>query len=900
MSKWLIILSSFGYLGLLFLIAWWAERNARKKKWLSGSGVYALSLAVYCTAWTYYGSVGHAANQGLSFLTTYIGPTLMAPFFWILLRKIIRICKTQRITTIADFVATRYGKSKSLGALITLVCFVGILPYISIQLKAISNSFTILLQGSLESRASLAFFYDTSFYITLALILFTILFGARKIDTTEKNVGLISAIAFESVFKLLAFLAVGIFVTYGIFDGFKDIFQRAELLLPSAHKLLAIDPDRGYTDWMLLNVLAMFAIVFLPRQFHVSVKENHDERHLKKATWMFPLYLLLINIFVIPIALGGNLLFVDNPIDADTFVLAIPLAHDQLGIALFTHLGGFSAATSMVIISSTAMSIMFSNNLLMPLVVKSSTLTRSLQERMSPLLLQSRRAVITALLLMAYLYYKYVGESFSLVSIGLISFVAVAQFAPLIIGGIYWKGGTRQGAITGIIVGFVIWTYTLVFPTMVSAGFLPEGVMNHDLPWLHPETLFGITSLSPIPLAFFCSLLLNSLSYYTVSLITSQTSQERNQAEVYVDIFKYSTVFESSIVWKGTAYQEDIKALVSRFIGPERTDRLFTQFMKENQIDALPQQADFRLVNYAENLLAGVVGSASARVLVASVVKEEEISLEEVLDMLQESQQIKILNRELEKKSTALVEAGEQLKTANQELVKLDRLKDEFISMVTHEMRTPITSIRAFSEILLDNPDLNDKEKARFFQTIIKETDRMDRLINQVLDLEKMESGKIKINLSPQNLNDIIRESLNSLDQVICEKNIILHRSLKDDLPLVYGNRDRLVQVMLNLVSNAVKFCNDERGEIRVFSGNGQDVVKISVQDNGAGVPSESRGLIFEAFYQAKNQSTRKPKGSGLGLSICKKIIEKHQGNIWVEEANGGGAIFNFILPKIK
>ena len=900
MSKWVVILSSFGYLGLLFLIAWWAEKNAHKRKWLTGSGVYALSLAVYCTAWTYYGSVGYAASQGLSFLTTYIGPTLMAPFFWILLRKIIRICKTQRITTIADFIATRYGKSKLLGALITLVCFLGILPYMSIQLKAISNSFTILFQDSLESRVSFAFFYDTSFYTTLVLILFTILFGARKIDTAEKNVGLISAIAFESVFKLLAFLVVGGFVTYGIFNGFQDIFQKAEVQLPDFNQLLVVDPSHGYADWMLLNVLAMFAIVFLPRQFHVSVKENHDERHLKKATWMFPLYLLLINIFVIPIALGGNLLFAHHSIDADTFVLAIPLAQDQLGIALFTHLGGFSAATSMIIISSTALSIMFSNNLLMPLVVGSSTLTRSLKERLSPLLLQSRRGVIAALLLLAYLYYKYVGESFSLVSIGLISFVAVAQFAPLVVGGIYWKGGTRQGAITGIVVGFAIWLYTLVLPTMVSTGFLPQSLLSHGISWLHPETLFGITSLKPIPLAFFCSLWFNSLSYYGVSLLTSQTSLERNQAEVYVDIFKYSAVFESSIVWKGTAYQEDVKALIGRFLGLERTNRLFSRFMKENYIDALPQQADFRVVNYAENLLAGVVGSASARMLVASVVKEEEISLAEVLDILQESQQIKILNQELEKKSMALIEAGERLKKANQELVKLDRLKDQFISMVTHEMRTPITSIRAFSEILNDNPDLTDEEKGRFFDTIIKETDRMDRLINQVLDLEKMESGKIRISLSPQNLNDIVQESLNSLDQVISEKKIIMHQSLKENLPLVHGNRDRLVQVMLNLLSNAIKFCDDKRGEIWVFSGNGQDEVKVSVQDNGTGVPQESRQLIFEAFYQAKNQSALKPKGSGLGLSICKKIIEKHQGDIWVEDAEHGGANFSFILPKLN
>ncbi len=895
--KGLVILFSFLYLGLLFAIAYWAEKNSQSK-WVNNSYIYALSLAVYCTAWTYYGSVGRAADEGLDFLTTYIGPVLVSPLMWVLLRKIIRICKVQRITTIADFISARYGKDPFLGGLVTLVCVIGILPYISIQIKAISVSFSTLMGTEVIGREA-SFFDDTAFYITLFLSIFTVLFGARKVDANQANNGLIVAIAFESVFKLVAFLIVGLYVTFVIFGGFEDLFTQASAL-PDYAKLVTIDEKDGYANWMWLNLLSMMAILLLPRQFHMGVKENKDEQHLKKAMWLFPLYLLLINIFVIPIALGGNLLFQGQQVDTDTYVLAIPVSNGNSPLAMIAYLGGLSAATSMIIVSTTALAVMLGNSVFMPTIVRSKRLSTVFANNLSLILVRSRQAMILLIMLFAYLYFKNVSGQFSLISIGLISFAAVAQFAPAVLGGIYWKGATRHGAIAGIIIGFILWFYTLIVPTMINSSgtgsyILSDGLFGIAL--LRPQEFLGLTSLSYINIGVFWSLFFNVCTFFVVSVFSVRSTKETNQAEVFVDIFKYSMVYESSIVWKGTAYVEDIKSLISAFLGKERTERAFVKFIKNNNLDSRSAEADFRVVNYAEKLLAGAVGSASARALISTVVKEDHIDINEVFQILQESQRVISDNKELKQKSEELEIASAKLRKANRELTQLDKLKDEFISTVTHEMRTPITSIRAFSEILTDHTDLEPKERAHFLRTIISETERMERLINQVLDLEKMESGQLKMDLVPVQLNDIVKDAVNALEQLAKDKGIDLSVDLLNRLPPVQGNRDRLMQVLINLVSNAIKFCDPEKGVIVVSTSNSDGTAKLSVEDNGIGIPGESRKLIFEAFYQAKDQNLKKPGGSGLGLTICKKIIERHNGKIWVENNKTGGSVFTFSLP---
>lgn len=899
MSYWIVIGVSFCYLALLFGIASWAEvRSNAGKSFVSNPYIYALSMAVYCTAWTYYGSVGRAATTGLGYLAIYIGPTLMAPLWWVLLRKIIRICKVQRITTLADFISSRYGKNITLGSISTIICVLGIIPYISIQLKAIASSLNILT-GMGEAHTG-PMFGDTSFFIAIGLGLFTIVYGTRHIEATERHEGIVTAIAFESLFKLVVFVAAGLFVTYGLFNGFGDILQQAAEL-PNFEKLMSFDKDNGFSQWFWMVVLSMLAILFLPRQFQVAVVENVNEQHLNKAMWLFPLYLFAINVFVLPIALGGNILLGNSQVDADMFVLAIPLSEGNTLLALLVYLGGFSAATSMVIVATIALSVMMSNNLIMPLLVGIPALQDRYQDKLATILLFSRRLCILFILLLAYLYHKGVAEYFSLVEIGLVSFTAVAQFAPSIIGGIFWKEGTKNGALAGLVMGAVLWFYTLVVPSIVGAGMLPTSIMNEGplgITLLKPFELFGLKGLDYISHAMFWSMLLNAGLYIGISLLGKQTSQERNQAEVFVDIFKYSTIFESSIIWKGTAYIPDIKSLVVNFLGEKRTEtamKAYYRMYPEPEDES--GKADPKLVTYAEKLLSGVIGASSARIMVSSVVKEEELSIDEVLNILKESQQLISINNELRRKSLELKKATEQLRSTNERLKQLDELKDEFLSTVTHELRTPLTSIRALSEILFDNPELDRNEQEHFLGTIIKESERLSRLIMQVLDLERFESGKQEMALAPVQMQEVIQEAVDALEQLVQEKNIHLEVDVQQSLPFLQGDRDRLVQVMVNLVSNAVKFCNPDKGRI-VISGYYLDGdIKVNVVDNGKGIDTEYHKQIFDKFYQAHNQTTRKPEGSGLGLAICKKIIESHQGLIWIESESGKGAKFSFTLP---
>src|SRR5687767_11759569 len=401
LQGWVIVATSFAYLGLLFAIAFYADQRADAGRSIIASPyVYSLSLAVYATAWTFYGSVGRAASDGVGFLPIYIGPTLMIALWWVVMRKVLRISRQNRITSLADFVASRYGKSAALGGLVTVIAVVGILPYISLQLKAISNSYAIL--GNYPEISMPApdgtlhiFFNDTPFWIALILAAFTIAFGTRHLDAAEHHQGMVTAIAFESLVKLLAFLAVGVFVTFGLYDGFGDLFARAAAEPKLAAMLTPLEGVAGgYASWVWLTILSMMAIMFLPRQFQVTVIENLDERHLTKAIWLFPLYLLAINIFVLPIAFGGLMHFPGGTVDADTFVLTLPIVEGRPWLALFAFIGGLSAATGMVIVETIALSTMVCNDLVMPVLLRMKALRLTERRDLSGLLLGIRRGAI--------------------------------------------------------------------------------------------------------------------------------------------------------------------------------------------------------------------------------------------------------------------------------------------------------------------------------------------------------------------------------------------------------------------------------------------------------------------------------------------------------------------------
>lgn len=888
MLGWSIVITLILYLGALFGIAYKIDSSpALGKKLFNSPTKYALSLAVYCTAWTFFGSVGAASTYSIEFLAIYIGPIVTIPFLWIFYRKFIRISKSQGISTISDFISIRYNKSIALNRLVTILLVLGIIPYISLQITGIEKAIETVLNWGNDSvhRVTSFGFIDIAFLITAGLGLFIILFTTRRFQNKEQNTGMIGAIALESIVKLVVFLIFGIYICYYVFDGQTDLYQDIPI------DGLKLNATNDYGQWFGMIFLSGIAFLFLPRQFEVGVIEAAHEKQLKKSIWLFPMYLLLINIFVIPIAIAGNRLLGDSGIDADTYMLAIPLQLNNPWMALLVLLGGFSAASGMIIVSTHALSKMVSNSILMPYFIDNAFILKRFKGKDHRIPVFFRRVSIVLVLLLAYSYYKLIVSDFSLISIGLISFLAVAQFAPSLFGAIFWKLGNRHGATTGIVSGFVIWFLFLVLPT-----FLDDSMKNtfYNLLRNHNGDEGNLISI-----VLFWSMLINTFLYIIVSIFTKQTSLERNQAEIFVDIFKYSKTVESSVVWKGKAFFPDIRSLLARFLGEQRATYELAVFAKKIQISLDDKtELDPRVVNHAERLLSGFVGTSSARILVGSVVKEEKISMTDVVDILAESQKLISLNKQLKSKSDELKRATDALKKANEKLKENDLLKDEFLYTVTHEMRTPLTSIKALSEILEDDDDdVPVETRKEFLKTIVKETDRMTRLISQVLDLENFESGKHQLVIEKVNVVDLLSHCVNTLDEVFKRKNIHFQLEVDPNLPSVELDYDRITQVVLNLLANASNYCDKTAGEITLRAKQVDNKIQVDVQDNGPGVKPEMQEIIFEKFFQAKNQTIRKPKGSGLGLAISKKIIQLHEGKIWVDSDGNGGSTFSFTIP---
>jgi Na+/proline symporter/signal transduction histidine kinase len=895
-----ILLLSLMYLSLLFAIAYLGDKRADEgRSLISNPYIYALSLAVYCTAWTFYGSVGLFASSGPLFLTIYIGPTLMAAMGWLIIKKILRISKIHRITSIADFISSRYGKSQVLGGLVTVIAVLGIIPYISLQLKAVSTGY-LLIQQHPATHGTIHFsdipvLQDTAFYVALILAAFAILFGTRHLETTERHEGMVAAIAFESIVKLVAFLSVGFFVVYGLHDGIADIFTKARAM-PELHRLFSFDTHNiSYADWFCYTFLSMMAIIFLPRQFQVTVVENVNEDHLDKALWLFPLYMLVINIFVIPIALAGILQFPGGKFDADTFVLSLPMAGNQQGLALFVFIGGMSAATGMVIVETVALSTMICNDLLMPIILRLPFSSIDHSQDLSRLLLSIRRGSIIVVLLLGYAYFRFIGEFYTLVSIGMISFAAIAQFAPAMLGGIFWKGANRTGAFYGLLAGFSVWGYTLILPALVQAGILGESLVTDGpfgMAFLKPFELFGLQGFGHVPHAVFWSMLANISFYIGGSLFSRASTIEQTQAALFVDVFKFSELSAGSVIPRGTASSLELKSLLERFLGKNRARKAIREYRQVQGVewDKSPI-ANVQMVSHAESLLARAIGTSSAHVVIGTIITEEPIRIEKVMEVLDETRKAITYSRDLEK-------ATAELKAANERLEELDRLKDDFISTVTHELRTPLTSVRSLAEILHATPSLSNEKHKQFTAIIIKESERLTRLIGQVLDIQKIVSEKMQWHLAHVNIRHVILEAVESTRRLIDEKKIVLSLDLADYLPTIYGDHDRLIQVMVNLISNAVKFCPPDNGLLSISLRSAKGNIRVDVKDNGLGINKRDQEIIFDKFQQVKSSSTGRPAGSGLGLNITKHIVEFHKGRIWVKSRLAKGSTFSFTFPK--
>lgn len=633
-------LISFLYIGLLFAVAYFADKRRESgRSVIANPHVYTLSLAVHYTAWTFYGLVGQAATTGIAFLAPYLGATLTAFTWWFLLRKMVRICKEQNILSIADFISSRYGKSPLLGVIVTVFSIMAIIPYIALQLKAVSHTFDLLTLpagGASGLTPELFPTLDTAFFIALFLGLFGVLFGARRQNSTGRLEGMVAAVALQSVIKLVAFITIGLFVTYGLFDGFSDIFSRFTTQFPERSHLFTLGTEAAsYSSWFSWLIFSMAAIMFLPRQFHVMVIENADEAHIRDAMWRFPAYTFLLTLFVMPIALGGLILNGGDAGNADFFVINLPLQAGHVWLALLVFIGGFSASVGMVMVESVVLSTMILNHLVIPVVLKLKLGATD----MSGLLLNIKRAGIIAVVFLGYLYYRFIGESYSLISIGVVSLIAASQFAPAIIGGLYWKQATRSGAIVGLTLGFLLWVYTLLIPLFVQAGWLGDHILQDGpfgIGFLRPLQLFGLDSLDMLSHALFWTMFFNIGSFIAISLMSAPDRSDSEQADKFVDVFEPG---EHPIIRKRMSKAPAIVefvALMTKFVGEKEASAAMVEYLNDKDIDERGCLSEFELPllkRFTERILARSVGATAAGVIVDSYLSARGSELEDVFNI---------------------------------------------------------------------------------------------------------------------------------------------------------------------------------------------------------------------------------------------------------------------------
>ncbi|MDW7711903.1 MAG: ATP-binding protein [Deferrisomatales bacterium] len=1044
---WVAFLGVAYVLGL-FAIAYAADRaRARGRSPVDNPWVYSLSLAVYCTSWTFYGSVGRAAGQGLGFLPVYLGPTLVFLLAPTVLRRVVAHARAEGVTSVPDLLESLYGKGRLLGALATTMLVIGVTPYIGLQLKAVGYTFDLL-----TGRPPAATLWDdAALWAALGLGLFSVLFGARTLVTTERHEGMVAAVAFESAVKLGVFLVLGVYIVWGIGGGLGAVFTEA-LARPelSHHFVLGEGSGTPFAEWVSVSILSACAVILLPRQFHMLAVENVREEHLRPAAWIFPAYLLLINLLVLPVALVG--LLAGEPGSPDFFLISMPLSRGRIDLAFLAFVGGFSAATGMVIVASVALATMILHHPGIGLLGQFSvSLGKYNQADFSRHLLLAKRLVIFGVVLLGYGFKRWIGDSHTLVNIGLLSFSAVTQFAPAVFLGLYWRGGTRAGALTGLVLGFAVWSYTLLLPSVAESGWVGAAILFEG-PWgvelLRPQALFGLAGLDPWTHALVWSLVFNLGGYVTASLL----SKARPRA----------SELSPRQTW---ASREDLEALITRFVGTEKAREVFA---------GLPERASPQvLVETAERCLAGALGTPSARTVIESFLAWPRDQAGEILDVfggvsrsLEEgrgsmerrlrelmvlheasstlskslhidtvlAEVLHLIHREfgfeylgvrlldpdgmLRIRSnvglepdyvrisavppseetyfgtcflrgepvvledarhvdkpvffrhltqnvpvTALIHAPmvhegrsigvltgyatrgpmhfteefvslfaalanqlalavanarlyaevsdyshameekvrhrtAELEAANARLRELDRLKSDFLSTVSHELRTPLTSIRSFSEILL-RYDVDKPEQRRKFIAIIQaEAERLSRMINELLDLSKIEAGRIELNPEPVGVEQAIRKALDVARPLLAEKGVLGRQDVERGLPLVHADSDRLQQVLANLLSNAAKFAPAE-SEVRVSARRRGDFAVLSVSDRGAGIPAARLNEVFERYRQVRDPEKAHPLGTGLGLSISKEIVQRLGGQIWVESEPGEGTTFFFTLPLV-
>src|SRR5215831_10952002 len=643
LHDWGVIAAAFGYIGLLFVVASYGDRLSPVQRGRAGALIYPLSLAIYCTSWTFFGSVGSATRTSIDFLAIYVGPILMIGFCTPLLRRVIGLAKAQNITSIADFIGARYGKSQAVAATVAAIAIIGSVPYIALQLKAVASSLETILSED-QAFSKIPIIGDMALIVTLAMAAFAVLFGTRHADATEHQHGLMLAVATESIVKLVAFLTAGAFVTFWMFSP-GELIERA---MKSPEAVRAIEQTPSIGNFLTTTLLSFGAIMMLPRQFHVNVVENSSDAEVARARWLFPLYLLAINLFVIPIALAGLITFPFGAADSDMYVLALPIEADASLLSLGVFVGGLSAATAMVIVECVALSIMVSNDIVVPLALQREPRSRAAGRNFGGFLLKARRIAIFAIMVMAYFYYRALGNT-QLAAIGLLSFAAIAQLAPAFFGGLFWRRATARGAIGGMLVGFAVWTYTLFLPSFLDNSTAGLVLLQHGpfgLEALRPQALLG-SDLPPLLHGTLWSLSLNILAYVVLSLARQPSAIERLQARLFVPdtLAPITPTFRR---WRTTVTVQDIQSTVAQYLGPDRARQAFETFAASHHAPLEPTApADIELLQHAEHLIASSIGAASSRLVMSLLLRKRTVSAKAALKLLDDSHAALHFNREI-------------------------------------------------------------------------------------------------------------------------------------------------------------------------------------------------------------------------------------------------------------
>jgi hypothetical protein len=875
----LLIVVSLAYVAFLFLVAFAAERRAKRDRgrWLRNPLVYTLSLSIYCTAWTFYGAVGYAARSGFEYLTIYLGPTIIMIGWWWVLRKLVRIGKTQRITSVADLISSRFGKSTVLGVLVTLLAVVGTTPYIALQLQSVTQSLAVFAAepgSGWDGRD----FDSAAVWIAVGLAVFTLIFGTRNLDVNERHHGVVMAVAVEAVVKLFALVAVGVFVVWGMAGGVGEMLDRIDAaVIAEWHPV----PHR----WVGLIFLSAAAFLTLPRMFQVMVVENSDEKHLVTASWAFPLYVLIMSLFVVPIAVTGLDLLPEGS-NPDLFVLTIPLTTGNEGLAILSFLGGFSSATSMVIVATIALATMVSNHIIAPIWLSSTQQGAALSGDVRSVIVLSRRLSIAMILMLGYLYFRLSGGGAALAAIGLISFAGVVQVLPAMIAGIFWRGANRIGAGTGIVIGFAIWAWTLFLPSFGAGAVLSEAVMAEGpfgLAWLRPYALFGITGLDPVIHAVFWSVFFNTVALVILSVLTFPNPMERLQGAQFVNVFEHSA---GARTWsQGAARAEDLLIMAQRIIGHGEAQEMFRQEARAQGIHGYLPEVTPELIGRLERTLAGSVGAATAHAMVGQLTGSAAVSVEDLIAVADETAQIVEYSNQLEAKSAEQERTARALREANEKLTAISIQKDAFLSQISHELRTPMTSIRSFSEILREG-EIEPEARSRFAGIIHEEATRLTRLLDDLLDLSYLENGQVQLDVARGSLASVLDRAVMAAG--LAAGRLVLNRDSTREAVQIETDLQRLTQVFINLFSNAAKYCDAAQPELTIRVLDDGDLCQVDFIDNGTPLDADAQVLIFEKFSRLADES--KAGGAGLGLAICRQIMDSLGGEITYLPGQGGPA----------